>query len=385
MVPAFQLKIINDERNIESLWLVFDPNLMEMRNRSGRYLRSTKHLVEIFFIIEQEFLFGENDEIVIQNETVVEANADDVNGEAENQNFAERNDGADGKDDDDESDAGTESTDSDEIPVKIIDDLYQQLREAHRTKALAINYADEFIQHHDLRPKLTPYQLDGVRWMLNRERAIDYFPTEFVEVTRRWPDAETNVKFFYNERTMILQANENFDVAIPKGGILADAMGLGKTVEMLDLILLNQRTIDPNEIENQHEASSLNRNAEAYKFFYQPILRCLCANKTLSNTVRCKRCYLYQHRMCVSQRDIADAPDNKYICPTCWQDEPLLKSKTTFIVSPPSIKLQWRDEVLKHVSNENFKVSTPHLLFQRQYAIDFKSMRRRFVYAIQFD
>lgn len=359
-MPAFQLQIINDERNIESLWLIFDPNLMEIRNRSGRYLRSTKHLVEIFFIIEQEFLFGENDEIVIQNETVVKANADDVNGEAENQDFSERNHVGDGKGDDGESDAGTESTDSDELPVKIIDDLYQQLREAHRTKALAIDYADEFIQHSDLRPKLTRYQLEGVRWMLNREHAVDYFPTEFVEVTRRWPDARTNVKFFYNERTMILQANENLDVAIPKGGILADAMGLGKTVEMLDLILLNQRLIVPNEIQNERDAEGY-RNAEAYKLYYEPILRCLCANKSLNNTVCCIRCYLYQHRQCVSQRNIADAPDSKYICPTCWQEEPLLPSKTTFIVSPPSIKLQWRDEVLKHVSNANFKVSTHRL------------------------
>lgn len=353
-MSAFQLKIVNDERNVETLWLTFDPNLMEIRNRSGRYLRSTKHLVEIFFIIEQEFLFGEHDEIVIQNEAVVNTN-DNVNGEAENQNLLGVHNDANNKDDDD-SDAGTESTDSDELPVKIIDDLYQQLREAHRNKALAISYTDEFIQHNDLRPKLTRYQLDGVRWMLNRERAVDHFPTEFVEVTRRWADAQTNVKFFYNERTMILQANENSDVAIPKGGILADAMGLGKTVEMLDLILLNQRVIDPNQ-QNQNEVT-VNRIAEAYKFYNQPILRCLCANKHLCNTVRCIRCYMYQHRKCVSQNDTANAPDIKYICPTCWQDEPLLQSKTTFIVSPPSIKLQWRDEVLKHVSNDNFKVST---------------------------
>lgn len=322
---------------------------MEIRNRSGRYLRSTKHLVETFFIIEQEFLFGENDEIHIQNEAVIDT-TDDVNGEAENQNVPEINNDADDKGDvDDESDAGTESTDSDELPVKIVDDLYQQLREAHRHKALTINYADEFIQHKDLRPQLTRYQLDGVRWMLNRERAIDYFPTEFVEVTQRWPDTRTNeVKFFYNERTMSLQANENPDVALPKGGILADAMGLGKTVEMLDLILLNQRTIDP----NQHQPRKISIDCDG-----EQILRCLCAKKTLCNTVCCTRCYMYQHRICVSQRNTTDAPDIKYICPTCWQDEPLVVSKTTFIVSPPSIKLQWRDEVLKHVNNDNFKVS----------------------------
>lgn len=344
-VPAFQLQIINDEPTCESLWLCFDPNLMELRNRRGRYLRATKHLVETFFVVEQEFLFGENDEIHIQNEAVIDTNVDGVNDDA--QNLLEVN-----MDEDNSSDDGTASTDSDELPVKIIDDLYAQLREVHRNKPFPINYTDEFIQHSDLRPKLTQYQLDGVRWMLNRERAVDHFPTEFVEVTRRWPDHEMNAKFFYNERTMILQVNENPDVLIPKGGILADAMGLGKTVEMLDLILLNQRTIDPNQYCEREMATAQSREID------EVVLRCLCPNKTLRNTVRCIRCCMYQHRVCVSQRDTIDAPDARYICPTCWQNEPPLESKTTFIVSPPSIKMQWRDEVCKHVNNDNFKVST---------------------------
>lgn len=323
---------------------------MEIRNRSGRYLRSTKNLVETFFIIEKEFLFAENDEIVIENEAITNATGEEV----------EKDGGAaadnDQQDADDVSDAGTDSTDSDELPVKIIDDLYQQLREAHRNKALPIGYSDEFIQHSDLRPQLTRYQLNGVRWMLNREFTIDYFPTEFAEVTPRWPSAQTNVKFFYNERTMILQANENPDVPIPKGGILADAMGLGKTVEMLDLILLNQRNVDLDQHFNREVP--INRAAEQYKFYNPPILRCLCANKVICDTVRCIRCYMHQHRKCVSQNNTADVPDTRYICPTCWQNEPLLESKTTFIVSPPSIKHQWRDEVVKHVKNDNFKVST---------------------------
>lgn len=123
---------------------------MEIRKRSGRYLRATKHLVETFFIVEQEFLFGENDEILIQNEAVVDtADDDDATDMTQNQNAID----VDG--DDDESNDGTESTDSDDLPVKIIDDLYAQLRESHRNKALPINYTNEFIQHKDLRPTLT--------------------------------------------------------------------------------------------------------------------------------------------------------------------------------------------------------------------------------------
>lgn len=352
-VPAFKLQTFNDGLS-ESLSLWFDPNLMEIRNRSGRYLRATKNLVETFFIIEQEYLFGENDEVVIQNEENV--NPNDAN-EMENQNFLDIEDN-----DSDDSD------DSDELPVKIIDDLYQQLRERHRQNGPLTNYTDEYIQHDNLRPILTNYQIEGVKWMLSREQITDYFPTEFKEVFRRWPDAETSVTFFYNDRTMILMVNKNDDVPIPTGGILADAMGLGKTVEMLDLILLNRRTSpETNETERDFGTDdgqmqeSENMGCDSFASDNddqdEPILRCLCTKKHLTDIVRCIRCQMHQHRTCVSQNNIWEAPDAKYICPTCWQNEVPFQAKTTFIVSPPSIKLQWRDEVIKHVDNVGFKVS----------------------------
>lgn len=336
-MPAFKLQQLDDG----ILWLLFEPKLMEFRNRSSKYLRATKCLVEQFFVIEQENLFGDNDEIVIEDEAIVQ----DVEQPNENDDDLMNLD----FDDDDISD------DSDELPVKIIDDLYQQLREGHSETGPVQNYTDEFIQHKDLRPTLTHYQTLGVKWMLNRERIIDHFPTEFKEVILRWPDLNNNIKFFYNERTMILVVNRNDDVPIPTGGILADAMGLGKTVEMLDLILLNPRpTIE----------CALNKqfiDLTQYIFDDDPEhLRCLCAKKSLTDTVRCTRCYRLQHRTCVSQRDKLTTPDAQYICPTCWQKEEPLKAKTTFIVSPPSIKLQWRDEVIKHISDENFKVSRLH-------------------------
>lgn len=200
VVSAFKLQEYSDG-TVESLWLLFDPKLMEFRNRPSRYLRATKCLVEQFFVIEQENLFGDSDEIVIEDEAIV-------------QNEPQPNENGDDLMDF-EDDA---STDSDELPVKIIDDLYQQLREAHRgTSTPANDFMQEYVQHKDLRPTLTHYQRDGVKWMLNRERIIDHFPTEFKEVTRRWPDADNNAKFFYNERTMILMVDKNYDIPIPTG------------------------------------------------------------------------------------------------------------------------------------------------------------------------
>lgn len=352
-VPAFKLETF-DDGHIESLWLSFDPNLMEFRNRSGRYLRATKNLVETFFIIEQEYLFGENDEEVIQNEENVNY---EVENDINNQNFIEI-----GDDDSDDSD------DSDELPVKIIDDLYLQLRELHRQNGPLTNHTDEYIQHDDLRPTLTNYQIEGVKWMLSREQITDYFPTEFKQVFQRWPDNGINSTFFYNDRTMILMVNKNEDVPIPTGGILADAMGLGKTVEILDLILLNRRTwpepVDTETDFDKDDDEMQESNSIGCDFFSsdddnrdEPILRCWCPKKHLTDIVRCIRCRMYQHRSCVSQHNIWEAPDAKYICPTCWQNEVPFPAKTTFIVSPPSIKLQWRDEVIKHINNFGFKVS----------------------------
>ncbi|XP_055320162.1 E3 ubiquitin-protein ligase SHPRH [Sitodiplosis mosellana] len=334
-VAAFKLREYSDG-TVETLWLVFEPKLMEFRNRPSKYLRATKCLVEQFFVIEQENLFVDSDEIVIEDEAIVEAES------AANENDDDLMD----FEDDDASD------DSDEMPVKIIDDLYQQLREGHRETGPVHNYTEEYIQHIELRPTLTHYQIDGVKWMLNRERIIDNFPTEFKEVIRRWPDLNTNTKFFYNERTIILLVDKNDDVPIPSGGILADAMGLGKTVEMLDLILLNPRPA----IECAHNKQFIDLTQYEFDNDDSDFLRCLCTKKNLTDTVRCTRCCMLQHRSCVSQRDKPTTPDTQYICPTCWQKEEPLTAKTTFIVSPPSIKLQWRDEVIKHISDDNFKV-----------------------------
>lgn len=121
---------------------------------------------------------------------------------------------------------------------------------------------------------------------------------------------------------------------------------------MLDLILLNPRK------NFEQEIRSIDLTQNEFKDEDFDYLRCLCTNNSSVDTVRCTRCYMLQHRLCVSQLNLSTAPDTQYICPSCWQKEEPLKAKTTFIVSPPSIKLQWRDEVINHVSDANFKVST---------------------------
>lgn len=84
-------------------------------------------------------------------------------------------------------------------------------------------------------------------------------------------------------------------------------------------------------------------------------LLCVCSSKSKRNLVRCRHCDRYQHAHCVSkgQTDLVD-----YQCPECWSKvTTIIPSAATFIVSPPSIKMQWQKEIEKHVSlDEGFKV-----------------------------
>ncbi|XP_075238395.1 E3 ubiquitin-protein ligase SHPRH [Lycorma delicatula] len=94
--------------------------------------------------------------------------------------------------------------------------LYNRVKEFHTIdERLPEKFSKLDVQHENLKPKLRPYQVKAVRWMLFRE--------------------QTN-------QVVRVAADDDVDVELPKGGILADEMGLGKTVEVLACILANPLT-----------------------------------------------------------------------------------------------------------------------------------------------
>lgn len=334
------------ESNGEFLWLQFNPDVMKQHEvRSKFYYACVRRIVENFFIVERDNFFEEND-------------LDADNGESESR-AAEQATSADsnGSMDLDDSSNDSDARAAREITVN---ELYRQLRDAHAESEVAQNETIT-VQHENLKPKLTDYQKSGVKWMFKRETVNEYFDTEFKVVLRRWPSNELPDTFFYNDRTAELKVNENNDVLIPSGGILADEMGLGKTVEMLALILLNKRKLEFADDDSEPVAKRMKTLHEEQQAVDK--VKCFCSRKVKTHPIdliECTKCHQFQHRKCVLKHASSSALESKYICPACWQHEPPIKSKATFIVSPNSIKMQWYTEVEKHINDDHLKVSWEH-------------------------
>ena len=234
--------------------------------------------------------------------------------------------------------------------------FYTKLREYHDINDADI---DDSIPHdfysEKLRPTLRNYQNRAVRWMIHRERKLKYFPTECRSLPLKYEHFNQCSRFFYNPRTMeIVPDTISGSVKIPSGGILADEMGLGKTVEMLALILHNPRMMKRKRTESILNEDNLGPPVAFQKKLHR--IKCICQRRSMKHVIQCVECHLFQHIKCVLTKSHADN-NEPYWCPECWKSKPMVLSSSTFIVSPPSIKLQWEDEVATHiVGGTSFKV-----------------------------
>lgn len=234
----------------------------------------------------------------------------------------------------------------------IVETLYKQLEEAHATDDCTDRYETDFIQHGHLLVKLKPYQVRTIKWMLSRELVVKYHTNGFVEVKKRLIDPlDGSTRFFYNSQAATFTTDPSAveRVAYPTGGILADEMGMGKTIEILDLILLNPRNLEMDDVPKSRKLPTVKATKNDIK--------CLCAMNRIKDTVVCTKCLKLQHRKCVDQTDSRETPDDCYMCPGCWQQEAPIPAKTTFIVSPQSIKTQWKTETDNRIQSGKISVS----------------------------
>lgn len=324
-MPEFSCQTFNElnenNENEITLWLVLVSNFSSSWSlwQTKRNFAAAKRLINEFFIVPKKNLFDDN-----MDTTDV---ADQC---AQNNKISHRS---------------FEST---------VETLYGNLQDAHAADDCLDRYADDYVQHEHLQVKLKPYQVKTIKWMLDRERVLKHHTNGFVEVkTRAVGSMDQTTKFYYNSKTVVLttDSSEMKSFALPTGGILAEQMGMGKTIEILDLILLNPRPLERKQLvapPGSEEAPSRVLNSD---------MKCLCAQTKPTNTIKCTKCLKHQHRKCVDQIDTEITPDIGYICPACWQNEERIQAKTTLVVSPQSIKAQWKTETDNRIQSGKMSVS----------------------------
>ena len=85
--------------------------------------------------------------------------------------------------------------------------------------------------------KLLPYQLQGLKWLLQKE-SPQMPPVGSEDSAQLWKRSDTDANSFIN-----LAVNFQVRNQVPRlasGGILADDMGLGKTLQMISLIMADR-------------------------------------------------------------------------------------------------------------------------------------------------
>lgn len=203
-------------------------------------------------------------------------------------------------------------------PIK---DLYTHLRSA------AIE-APHGIQPETLVSQLLPFQRRSVAWCLRRESrdvkngAVEYRePTPVEKLPLSWelvstPSGEQLVINRLYGSVCLYNRIAAYATSEPRGGILAEEMGLGKTVEMLALILLNRRHLDRSMDEIAvHPADNLEQRM------------------------------LDTH---LEDRHLETSTAESQDCPPTPDALPLIKSAATLVITPPSILHQWANEIENH-------------------------------------
>ncbi|EDW72942.1 uncharacterized protein Dwil_GK17274 [Drosophila willistoni] len=235
------------------------------------------------------------------------------------------------------------------VTAKLYDALYERHLQARQSDGeKLLNLPSSF------QSKLRKYQERTVHWMVEREQSNYDIPgnvqlLQAIDGNHRVLKHNHCLEFYPYD-------GELPRIRLPPGGILADEMGLGKTVEFLAMVLLNPR--DETTFDNRYWVDmfeNLDDEVPVKRRKYREAdTLCICTRKR-EKKVQCSNCRLWQHAKCMNIANNNKIHSN-HICPSCWSEltasgmPNLIESKTTFIVSPIAIKMQWYHEIQKHIS-----------------------------------
>ncbi|RZC55977.1 hypothetical protein C5167_014829 [Papaver somniferum] len=251
----------------------------------------------------------------------------------------------------------------------------------------------------DLRPTLRPYQRRATNWMVQREKGTSEnlnCQNQFfrpLSVTVCFLDTES--KMFYNPFSGNISLHPESSLSYVSGGILADEMDLGKTVELLACIFAHRRptsdgdvTFDNQMQVNRHQISNLKR-------LKRERVECICgavneSYKYKGLWVQCDICDAWQHADCVGYSPVRSPSDSNeaaegtghqqvpsvknnessstkiveddgnFTCQLCLEliqaSSSPVNTGATLVVCPASILQQWNAEIIRHIEPGSLKI-----------------------------
>ncbi|GAB5355439.1 hypothetical protein AAMO2058_000205600 [Amorphochlora amoebiformis] len=218
-----------------------------------------------------------------------------------------------------------------------------------------------FHQHKDVLPKLRRYQLQASRWMEKRENLDELAHSSTIPLHPMWEMMQSweyrgalrksSAKLYWNRCTGHITPIRVSPPPQVKGGILAEEMGLGKTIETLHLICARRCPLEELSVPQSLPSSKFENDEE------DPAC-CVCQRLYSESRkgqfwVQCDHCKSWHHSKCVSHDRVSknQSDPKSFCCPFCWRqrcEEDPVKAKTTLIISPSAIVGQWATEIKCH-------------------------------------
>lgn len=265
--------------------------------------------------------------------------------------------------------------------------------------------------------KLRKYQLEGVNWMnkvLNFEQ--DSYPCAENTVgmlrMNTLPDSSHDLYYSMIE-SKFTAMNRWIDQnqRSSKSCILADSMGIGKSIQILSLCMLLKEQLRQDsaaisvsvakEEAILFHSSRRNPQDDLDEFIeFEEETPCVCGRITLTKQdlgwVQCSGCEKWRHIRCAGFQTAEEAEvEHDYLCLPCqaiYHHYHQLPSKCMLLIVPPTLVNQWQMEIKKHFSHagdKSFKIltiSSANLFTISPYDIlkydiivmDFKALRTGF-------
>ncbi|KAI9871641.1 MAG: hypothetical protein M1830_002660, partial [Pleopsidium flavum] len=199
---------------------------------------------------------------------------------------------------------------------------------------------------------LYPYQRRSAAMMIQREAA----PARMLDPRLERLMGPTEDSYFYDKETGVLVRNKR-EYEEPRGGILAETMGLGKTLICLAVILATRGhwpQIPPEYSEGLHPvrkktgsllemtAAAMGRERIPWKAAFENMRKQGIHHESCLKVIRENACsYLIPGPVPRRSRRLILVP----------KGETIRLSSATLIIVPPNLIVQWRGEIARHVDS----------------------------------